>query len=302
MKILILGSEGFIGGALVTFYLTKGWEVFGADLLETATKNYHYFKTSRLSPEYDELLQSQSFYACINAAGSGNVSYSMTHPVSDFESNSLDTIRVLDGLRRFQPHCKYLHISSAAVYGNPSTLPVLESTALMPISPYGWHKLIAEKICQEYAAIFKIPIVVVRPFSVFGPGLKKLLFWDIFQKCRQVTDDFTIQLWGTGSESRDFIFIDDLVLAFDCILSRGNFSASIYNVGTGIETSVKEAALHFVKRFDERIKVQFNQQDRSGDPQNWRADVTQIQQLGFNPTITLTEGIQKLIVWMKNMK
>jgi len=301
MKILILGSEGFIGNHLVEFYKKVNWEVHGADLFEVSTHPYRYHKISRLSPEYDEILQSTIFDLCINAAGSGNVPYSVTHPVSDFEANALDTVRILDGLRKFQPQCCYLHISSAAVYGNPIQIPVHEESRLNPISPYGWHKLISESICKEYHSVFKVRVAIVRPFSVYGPGLRKQLFWDLAKKC-QTSSDQIIDLWGSGNESRDFIFIDDLIAAFNVIINSSHFQADVYNVGTSVETSVFQVSKMFVGLFNSSIKIKFSNSVREGDPQNWCADISRIQKLGFDPQVSLKDGIQKVILWMKSLK
>jgi UDP-glucose 4-epimerase len=300
MKILILGSEGYIGRHLVSFYLNQNAMVFGADLHEAGSQNYNYFKTSRLSPEFDELLSAESFDACINAAGSGNVNYSMTHPVSDFEANSLDTIRLLDVLRRHQPQCRYLHISSAAVYGNPDQLPIAETNELKPISPYGWHKLISENICREYTSVYKVPTAIVRPFSVYGPGLKKQLFWDLYQKWLKASDQQPIDLWGTGKESRDFIFITDLVSAFDCVLRDGKFSGEVYNVASGVELTIEDVAEKFVDVMGKKAAINFTHRERSGDPQNWRVDISKIRALGFKPSIDITTGIQALQRWLKD--
>src|SRR5260370_35821534 len=116
MKLLILGSEGFIGNNLISFFLNKGVRIAGCDLFERPSQHeYAYFKVSRLSPEWDDIF-SRKFDFCINAAGSGNVPYSMEHPLIDFESNTLDTMRILDAIRKNNESCRYLHISSAAVY------------------------------------------------------------------------------------------------------------------------------------------------------------------------------------------
>jgi UDP-glucose 4-epimerase len=302
MNILILGSEGFIGKHLVFFFLENAWNVHGADLMEVGTRSYHYRRVSRLSPEFDELLQEVKFDACINAAGSGNVPYSMTHPVTDFEANSLDVIRLLDGLRRHQPHCKYLHISSAAVYGNPSSLPVKETDVLRPMSPYGWHKLISEQICNEYSSIFNISTAIVRPFSVYGPGLKKQLIWDIYLKCAQQAEAGEIELWGTGRESRDFIFIDDLVAAFYSILQSGEMKGEVYNVASGVETTIEEVSNLFVDRLAKPISVSFNMHERSGDPKNWKADISKLRRLGFNPKTDIKKGLTKTVEWLTNFE
>lgn len=303
MNILIIGSEGFIGKNIVRYYLEKGYSVFGADVHEGATVKYGYSRISRLSPEFDQLLQAEHFDYCINAAGSGNVPYSLSHPVLDFEANCLDTIRILDGLRRFNSSCKYLHISSAAVYGNPKELPVKESGELSPISPYGWHKLISENLCAEYVGIFELQIAIARPFSVYGEGLKKQLFWDLFQKWKKaISKNEPVILWGTGLESRDFIYISDLVSSLDAIISRAEFNCGTYNIASGVESSIMEASSKFLHALGGHIEVQFNAAPRVGDPQNWSVDISKIKNLGFNPVISLDKGIEKLAKWLKNLE
>src|SRR5215211_1274307 len=111
-QILILGSEGFIGSHIVQYFLNKNYKVYGCDLFEAPSLEYRYFKVSRLSPEWESVLSANKFNYCINAAGSGNVPYSMEHPVIDYEANTLDTIHILDAIRRYAPTSKYIHISS----------------------------------------------------------------------------------------------------------------------------------------------------------------------------------------------
>jgi UDP-glucose 4-epimerase len=301
LRILILGSEGFIGGHCVTHFLAKKYTVFGIDLFEQPSRNYKYTKVSRLSPELDELFEQNPFDAVINAAGSGNVPYSMTHPLIDFEANSLDTIRVLEAIRKHQPTCKYIHISSAAVYGNPVALPVQEDHATVPLSPYGWHKLIGEQLCMEYSSIYSLNLAIVRPFSVYGIGLKKQLFWDVYHK---IVDSPTgsIELHGTGFESRDFIQISDLVRVFDLILERGLLKGEVYNLASGEEVSIKEAVETFIETLGRPITYRFNGIVRTGDPLNWKADVTKIQRLGFIPNNNLLIGLAEVSAWLQQLK
>lgn len=270
--------------------------------MECGTQQYKYFKISRLSPELDDLLQQANFEACINAAGNGNVTYSMTHPVSDFEANSLDTILLLDGLRKHQPQCRYLHISSAAVYGNPIQFPIREQDRLLPLSPYGWHKLIAEQICKEYSAVFNMRIAIARPFSVYGPGLKKQLFWDLYQKVTKARNETVIELWGTGKESRDFIFIEDLTRVFDCILSKGKLQGEEYNVAGGAEVTIEKIAFLFLQSMEKTVELVFNQKQRLGDPQNWKADVSKLTALGHTNKVDINVGIKMTVEWLKEQQ
>ncbi len=300
MKVLILGSEGFIGRNLVAYFIRINEEVTGVDLYEVGSQRYTYYKVSRLSPDYDELLASVQFDVCINAAGSSSVPYSTTHPISDFEANTLDTIRILDGLRRHQPTCRYLHISSAAVYGNPSEMPTGEDSRLLPVSPYGWHKLMAEQLCTEYANLFSVQVAIVRPFSVFGIGLEKQLFWDLYTKTKAASQNM-LKLWGSGEETRDFIYVDDLVRALDVVVRHGSFNAQVYNVASGQETTIRYAAESLLKLLNPSIRPVFNQESRTGDPANWRANITRIRDLGFRPQIPFEAGIDKLASWLRSL-
>jgi nucleoside-diphosphate-sugar epimerase len=299
MKLLILGSEGFIGRHCVEFYLSTGKTVSGADLFEQPSLDYSYYKISRLSSELEEVLAQGRFDALINAAGSGNVPYSMTHPLLDFEANCLDTIKVLEAIRKYSPDIKYIHLSSAAVYGNPTSLPVVETQPLNPLSPYGYHKMIAEQLCIEYTRLYTLSTAIVRPFSIYGPGLQKQMFWDIYKKTLLNTG--TISLWGTGKESRDYLFVKDMVLGLDCILRKGKMEGEVYNLASGEETSIEVAVKVYLKELHINSPFQFNGVIRSGDPLNWHADITNLKRLGFTPATSLEEGLKKVANWTKSL-
>jgi UDP-glucose 4-epimerase len=298
MRILIIGSEGFIGSNCVKYFIHKGYTIWGVDLFNQSTQFYNYRKISRLSDDLEEIIKNNQFDVLINASGSANVNYSMTHPIIDFEANCLDVIIVLEGIRKYQNNCKYVHISSAAVYGNPIELPIQEEAQTKPLSPYGWHKLISENLCNEYNSVHGIQTVIVRPFSVYGPGLRKQLFWDLFQKIK--SSKGVIELWGTGNESRDFIYIDDLVRAIDIIIDKAKMRGEVYNLASGIETSIASVIKLFVESYDPSIQYKFNGHVREGDPINWRADISKITSLGFSPENTLTYGMIKVTDWLKN--
>lgn len=301
MKILILGSEGFIGSAAVRYFIQQGAEVTGCDLFEAPAipGNYRYQKLSRLSPELDEVLGLQQFDVFINAAGSGNVSYSVTHPFIDFEANTLDVYRILDAIRRLQTSCKYIQLSSAAVYGNPVELPVKETAACQPVSPYGYHKLMAELVCREFYELYNVPVAIIRPFSVYGPGLRKQLFWDLFRKYK--SGQSPVEVWGTGNESRDFIFIEDLMRCIHIIIDRSPFNCSVYNAGSEKEITIRDAVTMLFSNLDPSATVLFNQQVREGDPLNWRSSAISIKEIGFSVETEFEQGIKKLAEWYKSL-
>jgi dTDP-glucose 4,6-dehydratase/UDP-glucose 4-epimerase len=299
MKILILGSEGFIGRHCVNYFSQKGWEVYGCDLVDYSSGSYQYTKISRLTPDFDLLFTLARYDVCINAAGNGSVPLSIDYPVNDFEANCTDVIKVVELIRLKNRNCKYLHISSAAVYGNPSRLPVKEEDRILPLSPYGWHKRIAEEICREYHHLHGIKVAIVRPFSIYGPGLHKQLFYDLFQKCKNAPDE--LLLWGTGNESRDFIYIDDVIAALHLIIEYSPMDADVYNLANGIEITISAAAGTFIEHFNKQIRLKFNNQQRPGDPLNWLADITSIKSLGYVGKTDIQTGISNYVNWLRTL-
>jgi len=300
LKILIIGSEGFIGNHCVKYFQQNNWEVYGCDLLDYASGNYNYTKISRLQPSFEEVFSVNTYDACINASGNGSVPISIAHPANDFEANCSDVMGILELIRLKNIKCKYIHISSAAVYGNPKKLPIAENEYIAPLSPYGWHKYISEILCKEYHILYSVPVVIVRPFSIYGPGLHKQLFWDLYQKCKPQPDE--LMLWGTGKESRDFIYISDLVEALNIILLNSPMQADIYNLANGIEITIEDAAAQFISNFNSSIKLSFNNQQRPGDPVNWKADITKLNSLGYNAKYNFAEGIRETTQWLKNLQ
>ncbi|MES1217892.1 MAG: SDR family oxidoreductase [Bacteroidota bacterium] len=298
LHVLVLGSEGFIGSHAVKYFLSKNYKVTGADLLPATSLPVSYFSLVDEKNSYRSIFSNHQFDVCINAAGSGNVGLSMIKPLFDFESNTLQVLQVLDAIRLFQPACKFILISSAAVYGNPLSLPVNEDHQVQPLSPYGWHKCMAENICREFTQLYHIGTAITRPFSVYGSGLRKQLFWDMYQKYKSCNG--TIELWGTGNESRDFIYISDLCYCFDVIINQSPFQADVYNIASGIETTVKQAATLLFKELDSNVSIGFNKKINEGNPLNWKADISAIQKLGFQSSIIFEEGIKKLSEWLRN--
>lgn len=295
-KILILGSEGFIGNHLANFFIAGEFSVYGCGLSDHPSSSYTYYRMKRDKLQWDDIFSGQSFDYCINAAGSGNVSYSVSNPFEDFEANTFHTIGILDAIRKYNPACRYLHISSAAVYGNPEELPIKETASCNPISPYGWHKLMAEQLCKEYSQLFGLHIAVARPFSIYGAGLKKQIFWDIYHK--YMANKNEIELWGTGKESRDFIFIDDVMASFYFILQHGAMNGEIYNIASGNETNIQDAVNIFFDHMPSRPVIKFNKQARKGDPINWKADTSKLKALGFTNSVSLENGVAKLAEWL----
>ena len=294
--ILIIGAKGFIGMHLSAFFRKRNAVVHTCDVVESREENYHCLSPG--SPNFEEIFSKQKFDVCINASGSGSVAFANEHPGTDHVLNVLNVQRILEAIKTHDPQCRLVQFSSAAVYGNPEKLPIAESDPIRPVSTYGKHKYESELLCRDYFNEWAIASCCLRVFSVYGPGLRKQLFWDLF---RQAREKEVITLGGTGRESRDFIFIDDLVRAVEQVILSAKFNSAPINVASGTETSIRDAATCFLERSGPGKKVNFSGVLRKGDPLNWRADIGLIRSLGFRPEVSLGDGLEKYLQWLRNL-
>ena len=297
MKILIIGSKGFIGSHCVDYFSAQGNEIWEADIFPIAQRNYSQFAES--NTDFNILFDKQEFDVCINSSGAANVGFSFENPTKDFELNVLNVNKLLVAIRQYNPKCRFINFSSAAVYGNPIQLPISEKAALKPLSPYGFHKLQSEYLLTEYYKFFGIHTCSLRIFSAYGSRLRKQLFWDLYKK--SLHSD-TIELFGSGEETRDFIYIYDLMQVVDLVIQKAKFEGDLINAASGIETTIKEAATTFYDLLDPSIKPTFSGKVKMGDPNNWRADIQTIKEMGFIPQYTIREGLSKYIQWLKEKK
>lgn len=294
MKILIIGSRGFIGSHCVDYFKSKGFEVWQADVTYSSDSNF--YKIERKNSDFALPFIENQFDVCINASGSAHVGFSFENPSKDFELNVANVQKILVAIRDYNSDCKFINFSSAAVYGNPQFLPITENSICKPLSPYGFHKWQSELLLTEYHKFFGLNTVSLRVFSAYGPGLKKQLFWDLYQKSLQSD---VISLFGIGTETRDFIYIDDLLQIIDLVIQNSTFQGSSYNVASNTETTIAEAANVFINAFSPEKEVTFNGEIKIGDPNNWLADMEILKEKGFKPQFDLSLGLKKYAAWLK---
>lgn len=295
MKILIIGSEGFIGSNAAAFFNQSENDVHCADIILKVAKNYTVINPEM--PDFARLFYNQKYDVCINASGAANVQLSFEHAAMDYTLNVSNVFHILEAIRQFNPLCRFINFSSAAVYGNPRYLPIDETHPLNPISPYGWHKVQSEQICREFNTFFKIPTLSLRVFSAYGPGLKKQLFWDLFQKSRS---DDVVKIFGTGKESRDFVYIDDLMQAVELLLDSAAFTGEVINVANGEELFLKNIVENYFNLLNKAYR--FTGEVKTGDPINWKADIRKLKEMGYKQKISIYDGLSNYIRWLKEKK
>jgi UDP-glucose 4-epimerase len=268
--VVVTGANGFVGSAISRQAMREGWTVVGVVRRAPAAGgarvcDYSVEALRALLVEVDPAL-------VVHAAGAASVAASVENPDADFHASVALTQRVLEGVRRSGRRPLLVYASSAAVYGNPASLPVGEDAPLRPISPYGFHKMMCERLIEEYAAWYGQPGLSLRAFSLLGEAQRRLLIWDVFQKAR--AGDVTLA--GTGEESRDYLYIDDYARLMLAAARRHPGGFEVLNGASGRSVTVREVAQRILELTRSTGALAFNGQVRPGDPKEWRADVSRL--------------------------
>jgi UDP-glucose 4-epimerase len=242
--------------------------------------------------------------AIVHAAGTASVGASFATPMDDLRASLLSWANVLDSVRRSGVQPLMFFPSSGAVYGQLDQIPVKEDASLQPISPYGFHKVACELLAREYASCFGQRILVCRLFSLFGEHQRRLLIWELFRQFAGAED--VVWLQGTGNETRDYLYADDMAAAILSLLEslasdtpRGCFQ--VFNVARGVETPVLDLAKQLGRLVAPQKEIRCRGVERSGDPQRWQADISALRSLipDWNPQ-SLAEGLASCVaVWKK---
>lgn len=304
-KMVITGVNGFIGRNAKEYFENQ-YDMTGIDLAagycgeQTAPAGkqmaYYQCNMSQDSSELANIFTDVQPDVILHCAGSANVGASVINPLSDLEGNLYSLYQLLLALKSFEKRPKLIFLSSAAVYGNPKQLPIREEDEPAPISPYGIHKLMCEELCHYYNRVHGYRTRSVRIFSAYGNGLRKQIMWDTYQKYETTGK---INLFGTGDETRDFIHITDVMQAIGLILGYDG-PEEVFNVANGEEVSIRELAHTYAGELGENTEiVTFNGETKAGDPQNWRADISLLQGIGYQKKMDLKTGIGMYVDWVK---
>jgi UDP-glucose 4-epimerase len=218
----------------------------------------------------------------------------MSDPAADFYASPVLTFELLEAFRRFSPKTKVAYLSSAAVYGDPESLPITEEHATHPVSPYGYHKRLGELLLEEYARIYNLPAFSVRIFSAYGVGLRRQVVWDI---CERALTTGRLTLRGTGRESRDFVHAADVVRALATLLEKADGHGEVYNVAAGEETTIAEIAQVLLRSLGLELEPQFDGEMVPGNPHRWRADISRLTALGYTREVPLETGLSSVAQW-----
>jgi len=299
VRILITGSSGFLGLTFGRISVQAGHEVMGLGRAPQASAEWlGDYRSSAVSTEnlctHVHEFQPEVIF---HGAGTASVALSFTDPSADYDGSVQLFRQVLEAMRLAGSRALLFFPSSAAVYGNPESLPVAEDAPVRPISPYGFHKAICETIAREYAECFDLNVVSCRLFSVFGQLQQRLLVWELFRQLNGPEDSVTLE--GTGTESRDFLEGKDAVkamLALTAGLQDAARGFRAVNLAAGIETKISDLAFRMRDLVAPRKEIRFRGTVRKGDPLNWCADISLLKTLapGWAAT-SLNEALSNCI-------
>lgn len=304
-EVVVTGGAGFIGSNLCRTLLEKGANVtvfdnlysgkmeFINDLLD---KGLTFVKGDIRNPTEIE----QATKNCdliFHLAAQTSVPFSMDNPKEDCEMNVVGTLNLLEAAKK--ANVRVVFTSSCAVYGNPKQRPTPETYPTEPIAFYGLTKLICEQYCNFYQETYGLEVVRIRPFNVYGPNCHGALY-DFLKKLQR--NPKKLEVLGTGKQSRDFVYISDMVDALIKAATTPEAAGEAFNIGTGTTTSVADVAKTIVEILGlEDVDIYFTGGEAwAGDMDITLADNRKaVKMLNWTPKVSFREGLEKLITSKK---
>lgn len=290
-RILIMGSSGFIGRHLTKYLVELGYSVLGVDLIEDP----HFLGEKFVQGQVKSLDWSKVWawnpQDVIHLAGPSLASESFKDVYAEVEGSVGVTAFLIEQLRS-RPQVRLLFFSSAAVYGNQDIPRYHEDLACRPMSPYGICKLASEQLIEVSAGQFGFQYLVLRPFSIYGDGLKKQVIYDLAK--RFLTEDAPICINSTGKELRDFVHVDDCVRITEALLAR-EWKGTVVNIGTGVETALETVVASIYAATGARKAYVFKGIDRPGNPNRLIASTQNLERLGLGCAISTEVGLSQVL-------
>ncbi len=305
---LVTGCAGFIGWKVSQKLLQKGYKVIGIDNLNdyypVEVKEYRLrdlltypnFKFYKGDIEnlntLKEIFKENTFDCVINEAARAGVRYSMENPYVYFTTNLLGTLNLLELCKEYGVK-KFVVASTSSLYAGQK-MPFREDLPVnTPISPYASSKKSAEVLCYTYHYLYGIDISVVRYFTVYGPAGRPDM--SVFRFIKWILEDKPLEVFGDGSQSRDFTYIEDI--AEGTILATKPLGYEIINLGNNKPHSLLEMISLIEKYTGKKARLDLKEFHKADMKATW-ADITKAKNLlGWEPKVSLEEGIKRTVDW-----
>jgi UDP-glucose 4-epimerase len=313
MKILITGGAGFIGSHLCERFTSEGHTVVCLDDFSSGNLgnirgllSLRNFKLFNGDVRDFNLLEKiiRDMDVIIHLAAQIHVDRSILEPKLTYDINVFGTLNVLELARQYDTE-KVIHTSTSEVYGSAQYVPMDESHPLNAPHPYGASKIAADRMCNAYVCTYGLNVYVMRPFNAFGPRQKDIGYGgaiSIFVK--RVLNGAPPIVYGDGTQTRDYTYVDDLVEAFSMVLKFKDPIREPINFGTGKEVKIIDLANKIISLSGKKGKIKpVHVTPRPGEVQRLIADYSRAKKLlGWKPRYTLDDGLKRFIDWYKNYK
>jgi UDP-glucose 4-epimerase len=312
MKCLVTGGAGFIGSHIAETLLEQGERVRILDNFSTGRRENVEALTRRFNGTQLEALEGdvrdasrvgeavRGVEIIFHAAAFVSVPQSLHEPLECFDVNIAGTARLLDAARRAGVR-RAVVASSAAVYGEPDALPLVEETPLQPKSPYAVSKRVNEMYAELFTNSYNFEVVALRYFNVYGPRQRPDSMYaaavPIF--VRRLLDGKPITIFGDGGQTRDLINVHDVVRANLIASEHANAAGKVFNICTGAETRLIDLIEVLLDIFPNALEPEFTAA-RAGDIyRSVGSPQKALDVMGFQAQVSLADGLKETVEWMR---
>ena len=307
MKILVTGGAGFIGSHLVDLLLSQNHQVVVLDNFSTGKLNNLPKADRALSIVNGDIRSSdtveQAAIGCdaiVHLAAVASVQASVEDPCGTHQVNLVGTLNLLEAARK-QGIKRFVYASSAAVYGDTKELPVSETTQLNPLTPYAADKLAGEHYIDFYRRQYDLTPVIFRFFNIFGPRQDPSSPYSgvISIFLQRALAHQAITVFGDGEQTRDFVYVADLVRLLEQAVNMAESVAEPMNVGNAKQTSLNQLLAAIQDFASHPLDISYSE-PRPGDIRYSCADNQRVrEQMGFRNEFTIADGLKRTWEWMR---
>lgn len=307
MKVLITGGAGFIGSHLAQALCAQGAAVRVLDNLSTGAERNLAWRSAGDALDLvegdarDEALLAKLVPGCdwiFHEAAVASVPQSVAEPLATHQQNVDATLKLLIAARDAGAR-RFLFASSSAIYGDSEAVAKHEELPVQPLTPYGLQKYASERYCQLFHRLYGLPTVALRYFNVFGPrqSFDSPYSGVIARFCTAMLKGEAPTIFGDGSQSRDFIYIDNIVQAN--LLAAGapaeKVAGRVFNGGTGASIPLRQLVEDINKLTGQHIQPKF-EPGRGGDIHHSQADISALREAtGYAPAVSWEEGLARTL-------
>ena len=308
MKVVVTGAAGFIGSHLSESLVNVGHTVTGIDVFTDyyprerkehnlaglrGNDRFTLLEAGLADVDWPQVLEGVTWI--FHLAAQAGVRKSWGRDFHVYTVNNVEGTQVLLEACKGRPIERLVYASSSSVYGDDVPLPMREDARPQPVSPYGVTKLSAEQLCHLYFVNYRVPVVSMRYFTVYGPRQRPDMGFHRFFLAAMRNDPVTV--FGDGRQTRDFTYVSDAVGATVAASTRGT-PGGVYNIGGGSRVELLDA-FELIGRITGRALRLSMVEPQAGDMRDTYADTARARaDLGFAPAVTLEQGLRAQFQWM----